>query len=187
MPDPIQDFSKLPPLVEGLGQAVTREAPPPAANSRGKDEAIEARLQILLSLLEERMKALEIRNNDVPPLRAVPVRLGAGTVITLAGTFLAMAALVALTSFGLMIQLDRTEDRIGRIDERYTEKLAALERRVTELPNSMMQGMLDLNRTITDAITAAKQPPQVVVLPPAEQAPRTPARAPAPPAPQPRP
>jgi hypothetical protein len=180
VPDPIQDFSKIPPLAEGLGAA-----PPPkeATNGAGKvrEEAIEARLSILLSLIEERVKALEIRGSDAP--RALPVRLGAGTLITLAGTALGMAALIALSSFALMLQIDRAERGIGRIDERYAERLAALERQVADLPGAVMQGMRDMKGAITDAISASKQPPQVVVLPPAVQAPATPARTPAPPPP----
>lgn len=183
MPDPIQDFSKIPPLVEGLG-AMPSAKEAVGANGAGKarDEAIEARLSILLSLIEERVKALEVRGVDTP--RALPVRLGAGTLITLAGTFLGMAALITLAAFALMLQIDRAEHSIGRIDDRYAERLATLERHVTDLPGTLMQGMRDMNRSITDAITAAKQPPQVVVLPPAVQAPTTPARTPAPPPPR---
>jgi hypothetical protein len=143
-----------------------------------REEAIEARLSILLSLIEERVKALEVRTTDAP--RALPVRLGAGTLMTLAGTFLGMAALIALTGFALMLQIDRAERGIGRIDDRYAERLATLERQVSDLPGALMQGMRDMNRSITDAISASKQPPQVVVLPPPVQAPATPARTPAP-------
>jgi hypothetical protein len=184
VPDPIQDFSKIPPLAEGLGTVSSSKEVAAAngavANGAGKvrEEAIEARLSILLSLIEERVKALEVKNADTP--RAMPVRLGAGTLVTLAGTFLGVAALITLSSFAVMLQIDRAERGIGRIDERYAERLATLERQVSELPGTLMQGMRDMKGAITDAISAARQPPQVVVLPPAVQAPPTPARTPVP-------
>jgi hypothetical protein len=187
VPDPIQDFSKIPPLVEGLGAApAAKDAAPGGSGNKARDEAIEARLSILLSLIEDRVKALEVKTGESS--RAVPVRLGAGTLITLAGTFLGMAALIVLTSFALMLQIDRAEQGIGRIDNRYAERLTTLERQVSDLPGTLMQGMRDMNRSITDAIAAAKQPPQVVVLPPAVQAPTAPVRAaPPPPREPPRP
>lgn len=84
------------------------------------------------------------------------------------------AALLGIGSYTL-IQINALNSHFSGVETRIT----GLEGRVNELPGRISAELRDINRTLSDAITASKQtPPQVILLP-------TP--APAPPVPAPKP
>jgi hypothetical protein len=121
--------------------------------------------------------------------------------LTFSAIALVSTVLVALNSYilvkvdglggridGLVGRIDglgvRVDGLIGRVDARIDildGRMTTLEMRVNELPGKIAAELRDLNNTLAQAITAAKQaPPQVIVIPtpaPANgpgQPPRTP-------------
>lgn len=70
-------------------------------------------------------------------------------------TALGIAALVVASTGFLMSRIDRTDDRLTRV-----------EANITELPGKLTSSLNQVNQTLLQAVTASKQqPPQVIVYP----------------------
>jgi hypothetical protein len=97
---------------------------------------------------EDRLKAIEVRLTGIEGEQRTNLRW----VVTIA---LGLAAIIATSTAFLMSRVDRVEDRLSR-----------LETSVNELPSKISGNLTQLNQTLFQAITAAKQvPPQVILVP----------------------
>ncbi|MEA2905488.1 MAG: hypothetical protein QOI12_2875 [Alphaproteobacteria bacterium] len=103
-------------------------------------------------------------------------QVGWAVAITLALAALVVTAFGAFAGFTtLMARMDRTEDKIVRLEER----IGRLETALAELPGKISQQLMESNRTILTAVMAAKTtaPDQQHAMPqPAQQFPDMPRR-----------
>ncbi|UFS77189.1 hypothetical protein LPB73_07375 [Tardiphaga sp. 37S4] len=95
-----------------------------------------------------RLKAIDTRLNSIESEQRTHFRW----TVTIA---LALGGLVATSSAFLMTRVDRVEDRLTR-----------LEGSVNDLPGRLSTSLNQINQTLFQAISAAKQsPPQVILMP----------------------
>lgn len=115
-------------------------------------------------MIEAKLARLERRLEGIEGDQRTHFRWTLGTLFAVVSSFFALASLVLVSTTILLGRIDRIDDKLARVDER-----------VTEMPGKMTQGMLEVNRTLSDAITAAKQQPAQVILLPAPSPTQTPA------------
>src|SRR4051812_47905939 len=111
-------------------------------------------------MTEPRIDALEKRFTTLEGEHRTHFRWTIGTLLAAAGLLLTTTLTTAFFLFG---RIDRADDKLARLHER-----------VTELPGKLSQNLLDVNRTLSEAITAARQQPAQVILIPAPTVTQTP-------------
>ena len=103
-----------------------------------------------------RLDKIETRLTVIEGEQRTHFRWGIGLLVTVA---FGLAALIATTSMFMMSRIDRTEDRLVRV-----------EAAIAELPNKLSTNLNNMNHTLLQAVTAGKQlPPQIIVLPTPQQ------------------
>ena len=87
---------------------------------------------------------------------------------------LTLIVAIMLGGFAFLgVQVTRTDNKLAALDSR----VAALSSQIAGLPNQINADIRDLTKTLSEAITAAKQtPPQIILMTPPALAPLTPSK-----------
>jgi hypothetical protein len=159
--------------VGGVGKQseVLRRTPVPDTTSTGGDGLgmVEGRLARLEGLVEGLRTSQTITFSAVALVGAMLLALGSWTVIRIDGLAGRLDCKIDSLSARMDSRIDSLSVRIDILSARMDGKLGDLNTKVEQLPAKINSDLLALVTTLSQAITAAKQPPPQIVLMPAPQ------------------